>query len=421
MGGETTRNFPLLSAGCSVPATAVAYLLNITVVPQQPWFGFLTIWPTGQSQPNVSTLNSPAGLVIANAAIVAAGTGGAVAVYVANDAHIILDINGYFIPETNSSTQSTALGTGASSAGSQNTAIGFNTLQVNSSGNGNTATGTSALSSNTSGNNNVAVGSGALSFNATGSANSATGTQALLNNLIGSQNTAIGFTSLWTNTTGSSNTAVGASALFNNTGSYNTALGQGALYNGTSGSWNISVGYEAGYQVTSGSYNIDIGSQGGSGDSNIIRIGTASNQTSTYIAGITGSNIGSGSAVLINSNGQLGSIQSSSRYKEDIEDMGDASARLMLLRPVKFHYKTGSDDGTKSLHYGLIGEEVNSIYPELVVRGLDGQVESVQYHELPAMLLNEIQKQRKTIDLQTQQIHVLEQRIENLEKLKSAR
>jgi hypothetical protein len=414
--GQSARGFPLPFSACNIPANVVAYSLNITVVPQQPTLGFLTVWPAGQPQPTVSTLNSPNGVVTANAAIVPAGANGGINIYVTNDAHVILDINGYFIPETNSSTQSTAIGTGASSAGSQNTAIGYNTLQINSSGSQNTATGTAALSANTSGNANLAAGTAALGFNVTGSANTAAGTQAMLNNLIGSQNTAIGYTALWTSTTGSSNTAIGALAMFNETGAYNTAVGQGALYNGTTGSSNISIGYEAGYQVTSGSNNIDIGSQGLSGDSNIIRIGTSGTHTSTYIAGIIGSNIGSGSAVLINSSGQLGSIQSSGRYKEDIHDMGSASDRLMLLRPVTFHYKAGSDDGTKSLHYGLIGEEVDSIYPELVVRGLDGQVESVQYHELPAMLLNEMQKQRRIIDTQSDVLTQQKKLIDALQK-----
>ena len=94
-GPSLVRSFAIPQSGCGVPATAHAYSLNVTVVPQGP-LSFLTLWPTGQAQPLVSTLNSFGGIVVANAAIVPAGTGGAVSVYVTNTADVILDINGYF-------------------------------------------------------------------------------------------------------------------------------------------------------------------------------------------------------------------------------------------------------------------------------------------------------------------------------------
>ncbi len=92
-----TRSFPVPASGCSVPATAGAYALNVTVVPDGP-LSFLTTWPTGSAQPIVSTLNSFDGSVVANAAIVPAGTGGAISVYVTDRTHVIIDINGYFAP-----------------------------------------------------------------------------------------------------------------------------------------------------------------------------------------------------------------------------------------------------------------------------------------------------------------------------------
>ena len=87
--------------GCNIPTTAAAYSLNVTVVPQGP-LGYLTIWPTGEGQPVVSTLNSLDGRIKANAAIVPAGTNGAVSVYVTNTTNVILDINGYFAPASRS-------------------------------------------------------------------------------------------------------------------------------------------------------------------------------------------------------------------------------------------------------------------------------------------------------------------------------
>ena len=97
MDAQTTRAFALPAGGCSVPSTAAAYSLNVTVVPDGP-LSFLTAWPAGAARPLVSTLNSFDGSVVANAAIVPAGTNGAISIYVTDRTHVILDINGYFAP-----------------------------------------------------------------------------------------------------------------------------------------------------------------------------------------------------------------------------------------------------------------------------------------------------------------------------------
>jgi hypothetical protein len=97
MEGPTTRVFPIPASACNIPTTAAAYSLNVTVVPDG-LLSYLTIWPAGSAQPNVSTLNSFDGSVVANAAIVPAGTNGAINVYVTNPTQVILDINGYFAP-----------------------------------------------------------------------------------------------------------------------------------------------------------------------------------------------------------------------------------------------------------------------------------------------------------------------------------
>jgi hypothetical protein len=86
---------------------------------------------------------------------------------------------------------------------------------------------------------------------------------------------------------------------------------------------------------------------------------------------------------------------SSRRYKENIRDMGAASNGLLRLHPVTFRYKKPLDDGTKPVQYGLIAEEVAEVYPDMVVRNKDGQIETVQYYKLDAMLLNEVQKLSK--------------------------
>ena len=85
------------SSTCNIPAAAKAYSLNFTAVPHGP-LGYITAWPTGQSQPLISNLNASTGAVTANAAIVPAGTAGAVSVYASNDTDLVIDINGYFAP-----------------------------------------------------------------------------------------------------------------------------------------------------------------------------------------------------------------------------------------------------------------------------------------------------------------------------------
>jgi Chitobiase/beta-hexosaminidase C-terminal domain len=95
IAGGTSRAFPVQSSDCGLPATAQAYSLNVTAVPHGS-LGYLTAWPTGESQSVASTLNSSTGAVTANAAIVPAGTGGDVSIYASNDTDVILDVNGYF-------------------------------------------------------------------------------------------------------------------------------------------------------------------------------------------------------------------------------------------------------------------------------------------------------------------------------------
>jgi len=102
MSAGETRNFVVPNSGCNIPSTAGAYALNVTVVPQGS-LGYLTVWPTGESQPYVSTLNSYDGRVKANAAIVFAGTAGGISVYVTNQTDVVLDISGYFVPSTDTS------------------------------------------------------------------------------------------------------------------------------------------------------------------------------------------------------------------------------------------------------------------------------------------------------------------------------
>jgi hypothetical protein len=190
-------------------------------------------------------------------------------------------------------------------------------------------------------------------------------------------------------------------------GNSNTANGGGALYSNTTGSGNIALGNNAGQKITTGSYNIAIGNSGLSTDSGVIRLGTVGLQRATFIAGINGVTTSGGVEVFINSSGQLGTVTSSRRFKDDIRDMGSASEKLMNLRPVTFRYKKAAESGAHPLQYGLIAEEVAKVYPDLVQYDKAGKPFTIYYHLLTPMLLNELQKAHRQAAAQQNEIALL--------------
>jgi hypothetical protein len=300
--------------------------------------------------------------------------------------------------------QNTFLGASAgnrSMTGQYNTAVGNPALSANTTGGANSAFGANALSANTTGGTNSAFGAGVLFANTTGNANSAFGNGVLFLNTTGVANSAFGASALSDNTTGGDNSAFGQGGLYHNTtGGSNSAFGSAALFTLTNGSSNVAIGAFAGGNVTSGSNNIYIGNVGPSGaESNTIRIGTVATQTVAYMAGISGVTSASGVAVLVNPSGQLGTTTSSRRFKDAIADMGKESDILMKLRPVAFYYKPEYDN-TRTRQYGLVAEEVAQVAPELVLSDKDGAPQTVRYHFVNAMLLNEVQKQRRLAEEQ---------------------
>jgi hypothetical protein len=516
---DETRTFPFPSSpDCpGLPSTAGAFSVNVQLRTISQ-LGFLTLFPTGASRPGVSTLVGNPASWTTNAAVVPAGTAGQIDVYCQYAARVVIDINGYYGPQSvvtsafGRSGDVTAVGgdytaalvtntpagtisatdvqaaidqldnskaafshthTGASITGlisggvlfgnssgnigqnasqlswdQANSRLGIGTATpsqqleltgmmkmpatvatsgtptagviyvgsypfIHNYGSQNTFLGRSGNFSMT-GFNNTATGADSLGATTTGYYNTASGGGSLQNNTTGVQNTASGAVSLSLNTEGSHNTAMGTFSLRDNTtGSYNTAIGMDGLLHSTSGSRNIALGYDAGVNLTVGDYNIDIGNAGEAGEGSTIRIGTDGYQTSTFIAGIRGRGTGVANAVavLIDSNGQLATASSSIRFKQDVADMGDASSRLMDLRPVTFRYKSHP---VGPLQYGLIAEEVEAAMPELVVKDATGQPETVAYHELPAMLLNELQKQQATIQRQQAEIDELHRQVQVL-------
>jgi hypothetical protein len=280
--------------------------------------------------------------------------------------------------------------------GSNNTATGVDALYKNTTGTDNTANGVNALLSNTIGSRNVANGESALYTNQIGGDNTATGVNALYYNT-GNYNTAHGYQSLESNTTGTSNTANGLNALnLNTTGSYNAANGAYALYKNTVGSRNIALGYNAGYSLTTGSNNIEIGNSGLAAEANTIRIGAVRTQTNTYIAGISGITVAGGVGVIVDTNGHLGTVVSSERFKDEIKPMDKASEAILALKPVTFRYKHELDpQGIPQ--FGLVAEQVEKVNPDLVARDDQGKPYTVRYEAVNAMLLNEFLKEHHTV------------------------
>ena len=287
------------------------------------------------------------------------------------------------------------------------------TCQEGCLSNFNTALGEDALLNNTGGFSNTASGFGALGSNTTGPSNTATGVNALFRNTIANDNTATGAVALQNNATGNNNTATGAFALnANATGSDNTADGQGALQNNT-GSNNIAVGHEAGINLTAGNHNIDIGSPGAPGEFKTIRLGKSGLQTKTLIAGISGATVPTGVTVIVGTNGQLGTITSSARFKESIQPMDTASKAILALRPVTFRYKKELDPQAVP-QFGLVAEDVAKVSPDLVARDEEGKPYSVRYEAVNAMLLNEFLKEHRKVEEQGGEIAELKRTVNEL-------
>jgi len=281
----------------------------------------------------------------------------------------------------------------SNTTGSMNTANGVYALYFNTSGSGNTANGFNVLASNTTGKENTAIGAYSLMGNTSGEHNTANGSHALESSSTGNENTATGEYALYSNTTGNYNTADGGYAIYSNTNGWgNTAIGYNSLSANSTGHNNIAVGNGAGANLK-GSNNIDIASAGTQWDNNTIRIGDA--PTKTFIAGISGVTVSGGVQVYINSDGQLGTLTSSQRFKKEIKSVDSDSDQLLQLHPVSFVYK---DDDKNQLQYGLIAEEVAKIYPELVQYDREGNPFTVYYHLLTPLLLSELQKQHALND-----------------------
>ena len=292
-----------------------------------------------------------------------------------------------------------------------NTAEGQSSLFSLTSGAYNTAIGFLSLRSNTVGSFNTAVGAGALLLNNaipnsnTGQGNTATGAAALLSNTTGFDNAATGAFALANNITGDHNTATGEEALLNNSNGFaNTAVGSDALLNNNAGTFNTAVGFGAGDSVTNASHVIAIGTTG------------ANVSNSCYIGSIAGQTVGmGGSTCYVDNAGKLGVFLSARRFKTDIADMGNASEALLALRPVTFHYKPELDK-LGIAQFGLVAEEVAKVNHDLVTHDANGELSTVRYEAVNAMLLNEFLKEHRMVEQQGRKIEEQEATIAQLKQ-----
>ncbi len=212
----------------------------------------------------------------------------------------------------------------------------------------------------------------------------------------------------------SGNVAVGAQSLLTTgTSSDGTSLGWQALNALSSGAANVAVGARAGSGLIQGSGNIYIGAYagGGSYESYTTRIGYEAVPQRVFIHGIRGvtTGVADGVNVIIASNGQLGTISSSQRFKHDVTEIGNRSSRLLQLRPTSFRYLPALDS-SQTETYGLIAEEVAEVMPELIAHDRDGNIETVKYQLLPVLLLNEMQRLQREVDALQQQVRQLQRK-----------
>lgn len=347
--------------------------------------------PTWQTDGGLTTINGDTGSI----------TGSSVTIF----SNRAINNSGSSVKFVNSGTTSTFNVTDVLG----NTMVGYLSGNLTITGEQNTAFGSQSLSALTSAFYNCAFGDEALKLNQTGQGNTAVGWSANSQNLSGSYNVAVGMQAL-ENGKGGANIAMGYQAMFSNSTTSNSiCLGYQTGYALTGGTANVAIGILTMNALTTGSSNTIVGNQAGqaytssesnniligngvagtTGESNITRLG--SGQTACFISGITGVTITAGAAVLCDASGQLGTVVSSERYKENIVKLEKES--ILSLTPVSFNHKT---DKTKTKVYGLVAEDVHEKFPDLCIYKND-MPDSVKYHEMTALLLLEIQKLEKRV------------------------
>jgi endosialidase-like protein len=379
--GGASRTFPIRSSTtCSIPSIAQAYSFNITIVP--PGFlDFITVWPTGQARPNASTLNGYVNTVIANAAIVPAGTSGSVDVYASQNTDLIIDINGYYAPQTGITlAQGTAGAPSLSFTNDPGTGIfssGASTLNIATGG-------TSRLSIASNGDANL---TGNLDIGGSVGIGTTTTTgrlhvqgQAGFVGVYGNSSSVDGIgTGVWGNVTGDGGEGVRGFA----------TTGTGVFGNSGAGYGMVGIG------GSTGVYGLSVDGYGVYGSS------------STSYAGYFDGNVNVTGTITQNSDARL---------KQGVANLGYGLREVRQLRPVSWNWKA-KPDGSRQL--GLIAQEVETLLPELVTADKDAeQTKGLNYIGLVPVTIKAIQEQQTQIEQQQAQIEDQQKRIsEQQEKL----
>lgn len=289
--------------------------------------------------------------------------------------------------------------------------VGINAGNTTLTGTNNSVFGANTLNAITTSTNNCLIGNQIMTTATSGASFNTIIGSGSYNVGIGNQNVIIGNDALKLATSSQNNTAIGSECAYNSVGP--TGL--------TTGDNNIFIGRQAGINYTSTeSDNLIIYNTGTTAESNTIRIGTSGSgafqQNRCFIAGIRGitTGVADAVAVLIDSAGQLGTVSSSIRYKENVRNITSESDAVLHLRPVVFNY---IQDASKKDHYGLIAEEVAEYLPELVVFNQDKAMvyktpETVKYQDLPILLLASLQKQEQRIKALELALKALQGRLE---------
>ena len=288
-----------------------------------------------------------------------------------------------------------------------NLAEGYLSLQSLTTGIYNTGIGTYSLLSLTDASLDTAVGAGAL-FSDNGGTNTAVGAGALFSNTTGGDNNAVGAFALFSSSTAFFNNAHGHSALLNNIdGGENNAFGDLAMESNTSGEANTAIGDDALRFNVDGSGNVAVGDEAGTGlgasVNNCIAINVngagpfAVLDNTCFIGSIFDqpvSDVGTQEAVFVDQFNVVGITASSRRFKHDIQPMDKSSEAILALKPVTFKYNSDINGRTQ---YGLVAEDVAQVNPDLVVQHKDGEISTVRYEQVNAMLLNEFLKEHKKV------------------------
>jgi len=450
MAGGASRTFPIqASTTCSVPASAQAYSFNVTVVPPGPLI-YLTVYPTGQPAPNASTLNSFQGFVVANAAIVPAGTGGSVDVFVSDPTDVIIDINGYYAPQAGvtlaqgsasapSLSFSGDAGTGIYSGGAGSVSIatgGSNSLTVAANGNvgiGTSSPGAPLQVAPTANRDSIWFGGGSVSYATPPVNGGLVGRGGTSDYRLDIQDGNGRVNQYWNAYVDIPGTPTGPHPdpkyIVSGEGAARQSLNVpgAAIFEFDSappGNAGDVINWIALAQLSAGS-NIFFSPTGNSADLYITAAGATGFGTTTPRDKVEiDGDLRVGSCVKNIGGTQIaGTCPSDERLKKNIEPFAPVLSKLAQLQPVHFDWRA---DEFPDYHfgdsrtYGLIAQEVEKQFPELISEDQQG-FKSVNYSELPLLLLEgirDLNAQNRSLQDQNRK---LEERLAALEAALAAK